>query len=201
MGVIYVAAQSGFGRDQLQCLSHLSPNRTPRLPALRAHPLLLRKTVLHYLHRDVIRHHILRVSGLPPGMGCHLGGLLRSRRGSIRPRLVEQQAQLAIQLPLALLARISAKHTSFSAVRSAGTLRLYFARWLRCLILAVLAPLCLPPKIYPPASSAMYDSRVHGTLFELYCIFSHPVFLCKTLGDLTLTVIPSLNQQFMRLIM
>ena len=133
--------------------------------------------------------------GLPPG------GLLRPRRGSIRPRLVEQQAQLAIQLPLALHAGISAKHTSFSAVRSAGTLRLYFARWLRCLILAVLAPLCLPPKIYPPASSAMYDSRVHGTLFELYCIFSHPVFLCKTLGDLTLTVIPSLNQQFMRLIM
>ena len=51
---------------------------------------------------DVIRSRVPHVAGLFPGMGRHLGAFLPARRCGIRLRLVEQQAELSIQLLLRL---------------------------------------------------------------------------------------------------
>ena len=47
---------------ELQSLPHLCPDLPHRLPALRAHPLLLRKAMLHDLHRQTMSNWVLRAA-------------------------------------------------------------------------------------------------------------------------------------------
>ena len=152
--------------------------------------------MFHYLHGYVLRQDLFQLAGtLPPGMRRHLC-YLRTRRGNVRLRLVECQAQLAHEFLMDLLAG----HTKPLFVRKAQLLQKPFILAFQFLVFCTgnrycfrVSCLCFPLFHISNYTTNLSENPVFSSSFPFYASRS-PVTGRFALGCSTLS--PSMSHRY-----